>query len=190
MQGQDLTPVEIIPVLVDAGLAYILVGAHAANGYTGEPRATLDVDVIVRFPKKATAALLRAFPTLRAQDTPVVTRLLRPDGRCAVDVMKCNSSPLWGRLLKLGRPVRVGSVSINVPPVEGVLAAKFSAMVSPHRRIPKKMIDGADFINIVEANPKLDSALLEQLGELVYPGGGKEILKLVVDAKAGKRIEI
>ena len=27
------------------------------------------------------------------------------------------------------------------------------------------------------------------LGELVYPGGGEEILKLVADARAGKRLE-
>ena len=189
MYGRDITPFEVVNVLDNAGVLYVLVGAHAANGYTGQPRATVDVDVLVRFPKKATAALVKAFPELTARDTPVVTRLIRPDGECAIDVMKSNTSPLWQRLLKLARPVRVAGRPVRIPPVEGILAAKMAAMVSPLRHIAKKMIDGGDFIQIVQVTERLNLGLAEELGELVYPGGGKEILKLIADARAGKRLE-
>jgi len=189
MYGRDITPFEVVRVLDEAGVVYVLVGAHAANGYTGQPRATVDVDVLVRFPKKATAALLKAFPELTSRDTAVVTRLVRPDGECAIDVMKANTSPLWQRLLKVARPVRIGAGTLRIPPVEGILAAKMAAMVSPHRHIAKKMIDGGDFIQIVQISDHIDLGLAQELGELVYPGGGKEILKLIADARAGKRLE-
>jgi hypothetical protein len=189
MHGRDITPLKVVQVLDAAQIAYVLVGAHAVNGYTGAPRATTDVDVVVRFPKKATLVLLRAFPELTPRDTPVVTRLARPDGEYAIDVMKASTSPLWQKMLKIARPVRMGKISLRIPPVEGVLAAKMAAMASPHRHIAKKMIDGGDFIQIVQVSERIDSRLAKELGELVYPGGGKEILKLIADALAGRRLE-
>src|SRR5688500_1360159 len=188
MYGRDITPFEVVRVLDDAGVVYVLVGAHTASGYTGQPRATVDVDVLVRFPKKATAVLLKAFPGLVPRDTPVVTRLVRPDGETAINVMKSSTSPLWQRLLKLAREVKVGGDRLRIPPVEGILAAKMAAMVSPHRHVAKKMIDGGDFIMIVQTNEGIDVKLLEELGELVYAGGGKEIFKLIADARAGRRL--
>ena len=66
---------------------------------------------------------------------------------------------------------------------------KFAAMVSVHRAYEDKLIDGRDFIYMVKKNSELDPDTLQRLGELVYSGGGKEILKLVADARAGKRLE-
>lgn len=182
------SPVEVVQVLDKSKIVYLLVGAHAANGYTGEPRATVDVVVLVRFPNKATAALVKAFPQLRPSDNPVVTRLLRPDGECAIDFMKASTSPLWGRLIKLGRTIKICGTPVRIPPVEGVLAAKFAAMASPHRSVAKKMIDGGDFIHIVQRNPKLDTKLLEELADLVYSGGGRAVLQLFDDARAGRQL--
>ena len=47
-----------------------------------------------------------------------------------------------------------------------------------------------DFMHIVTVNAEIDLVLLEELGELVYAGGGAEILKLVADVRrAGKLIQ-
>ena len=100
--------------------------------------------------------------------------------------MKPAASLLWKRLIKIATQVKIDGVPISIPPVEGVLAAKLSAMVSPMRRLLDKQQDGLDFARIVTVNHPLNSALLEELGDLVYPGGGSEILRLVADAKAGK----
>ena len=62
-------------------------------------------------------------------------------------------------------------------------------MTSPARRLLDKQQDGLDFARIVSVNDAIDLGLLESLGELVYAGGGKEILKLVADVRAGKRLE-
>ena len=74
MQNRDIGPADVARVLNAAKLKYVLVGAHAANGYLGRPRNTVDVDVIVQFPKKASAVIAKAFAGLTIQDTPVVTR--------------------------------------------------------------------------------------------------------------------
>lgn len=188
MQGRPIGPEDVARVLNQAGVKYVIVGAHAANGYTGRPRATVDVDVIVQFPKKAAEAIAAGFPNLTMQDTPVVIRF-KDAGHEAIDLLKPETSKLWPELLKLRKPIRIEDVEAFVPSVEGVLAAKFSAMASLGRKIADKMVDGGDFIRIVEANEAIDLALLERLGELVFAGGGKEILKHVADARAGKRLE-
>ena len=99
MQNRPIGPADVARVLRDAGVKYVIVGAHAANGYTGRPRATVDVDVIVQHPKKAADAIAAAFPHLTMEDTPVVTRF-KDQTLEAIDLMKPASSKLWGALLK------------------------------------------------------------------------------------------
>src|SRR5215218_5554893 len=72
MQDRPITPEHVARVLNQAKLKYVLVGAHATNGYTGRPRATVDVDLIAQFPKKVAKAISSAFPLLTMEDTPVV----------------------------------------------------------------------------------------------------------------------
>jgi hypothetical protein len=122
------------------------------------------------------------------QDTPVVTRFKDEDHE-AIDVMKPVKSPLWARLLTDARDLRIGNERIRIPVLEGVLAAKFASMLSPRRRLLDRQQDGIDFGRVVEANQRIDEQLLAELGELVDAGGGKEILKLVADARAGKKLE-
>src|SRR5438477_9534609 len=105
MAGKEITPQAVARVLREAGVNYVLVGAHATNGYTGRPRATIDVDVVVQFPKKAARAISEAFPQLQMRDTPVVTRFMNgPDE--AIDLMKPGTSKLWARLLKETRAIQ------------------------------------------------------------------------------------
>ena len=61
-------------------------------------------------------------------DTPVVIRFKTPDGDEAIDLMKPTGSLLWKRLLSIAKTIRVEGVQVRIPPVEGVLAAKFAAM--------------------------------------------------------------
>src|SRR4051812_8004884 len=190
MSKREISPSEVAKVLNDAKVKYVLVGAHAANGYTSAPRNTLDIEILARYPKQASGVIGKAFPHLTPVDTAVVVRFKRPDGDVAIDIMKPGAPPLWRELIKIARIVKVDGVPIPIPPVEGVLAAKLAAMISPVRAIEKKMFDAGDFIAIVKANERIDLSFLERLGELVYSGGGKEILKLVEDARAGRALNI
>ena len=189
MQKRDIGPADVARVLNAMALKYVIVGGHAANGYMGRPRHTVDVDVVVESPKKASLAIAKSFPELTMVDTPVVIRFKRADGDEAIDLMKPLGSKLWKRLIRIATTVEVDGVPLRIPPVEGVLAAKLAAMTSPARRLLDKQQDGLDFARIVTVNNSLDTSLLSELGELVYSGGGSEILKLVADVRAGKLLQ-
>jgi len=182
-------PDDVARILRNAGIKYVIVGAHAINGYTGRPRATVDVDVIAQHPKKAAKAISAEYPHLDMKDTPVVIRFT-DKGDEVIDVMKPNSAPLWPRLLKDAREIKIGRKTMRIPTLEGALAAKFASMRSLLRRVPDRQQHAVDFIRVIEANEEIDLSLLEELGELVYAGGGTDVLKLVAEARAGRTLNI
>jgi hypothetical protein len=80
----------------------------------------------------------------------------------------------------------------RVPNLEAALAAKYGAMLNPMRDADKRAVDAADFSFMVKHSMKknrtpIDLDKLYAMGELIWPGGGgKEILRLVEQVKAGK----
>ncbi len=187
-----ITPLEVIRVLNAAKVRFMLLGAHSLGGWTGEPRATKDVDVLVaaRSHKKALTALLAAFPHLQAEDNQVVTRLRDPETRdVLLDVMKPNR-PLYHDALKHTHLVESGDLKYLVPSLEMALAMKFSAMISLTRSDDKKLYDAGDFIRIVKANPNIDLDKLHALGQLVYNGGGDEIVENVRKVRDGEKLTL
>ena len=69
------------------------------------------------------------------------------------------------------------------------VALKFAAMASPTRQVQDKYQDAHDFMAMIAHHQKLIDEKLAAFGELVYPGGGKDIIKLKNDALAGRRLE-
>jgi hypothetical protein len=189
---KGIAPIDVIRVLRAIGVRFMLVGAHGLGGWTGAPRATHDVDVLVgtRGYKKAVKALLAAFPHLEADDQAVGTRLRNTEtGQVVIDVIKPNQ-PLYGVALKHTHQVEVEGETYEVPSLEMALAMKFAPMVSPNRPIDSKYQDAADFMRMVKVNADIDLGKLAELGELVYPGGGKEIVLFVAQARAGERLKL
>ena len=41
---------------------------------------------------------------------------------------------------------------------------------------------------MVQKNPEIDLAIAEELGEMIYPGGGKEFLEAVRRVRAGEKL--
>jgi hypothetical protein len=187
-----IPPLEVIRVLNAAQVRFMLLGVHGLGGWTREPRATQDVDVLVasRGHKKALRALLTAFPYLQAEDHEVVTRLRDPEtGTIIIDLMKPNQ-PLYRDALKHTHPVESGGHKYLVPSLEMALAMKFSAMISLTRSEEKKHYDAGDFIRMVKANLDIDLEKLHALGQLVYNGGGEEIVEKVRQVRAGERMTL
>jgi hypothetical protein len=185
-----ITPIEVIRVLNAAKVRFMLLGAHGIGGWTGKPRATQDVDVLVaaRGHKKAVAALLAAFPHLKADDNEVVTLLRDPETNAvAIDVMKPNQ-PLYRDALKYGHEVESGGQRYQIPSLELALAMKFSAMISLTRADRDKFVDAGDFMYMVDSNPDIDHVKLRALGQLVYNGGGDEIVEKVRQVRAGEKL--
>lgn len=186
-----ITPLEVIRVLNQAKVRFMLLGAHGIGGWTREPRATKDVDVLVaaRGHKKAVHALLTAFPHLQAEDNPVVTRLRDSETETIVlDVMKPNQ-PLYHDALNHTHSVESGGQKYLIPSLEMALTMKFSAMMSLTRADDKKHYDAGDFIRMVKVNPGIDLEKLHTLGQLVY-NGGDEIVEMVRKVRAGEKLSL
>jgi hypothetical protein len=183
-----LDPLDVIKILNAQGINFVLVGAYGIVGWTKEARATEDVDLVVaaRHHKKA---VREAFPQLQAVDHEVVTRLCdRDTGQVMIDLMK-PSQPLYRAAFKFTKSV-AGKEGYRVPSLEMALAMKFAAMISLMRADKDKFQDAHDFILIVEANADINLEKLAELGELVYPGGGQEIVEKVRQVRAGERLEL
>lgn len=187
-----IKPLDVISVLNAAGIKFMLVGLHGISGWMQKPRATQDVDVIVaaRHHKKALKALLTSFPNLQVDDLPVVTRLREGETKkVVIDVMKPNQE-LFRHALKYTRTVESEGQTYHIPSLELALAMKFAPMVSLHRRDAEKFQDAHDFIHMVESNAEIDPKKLAELGDLVYPEGGKELLEKVRQVRAGEKLQL
>lgn len=187
-----IKPEDVIRVLNAAKISFTLVGAHGLGGWMQKPRATEDVDVVVmiRHVRKAVAALTAAYPNLEAADMPVVVRLKdRASGSVAIDVMKPNQ-PVIHAALKNTRAVQNGRLKYKIPSLEMALALKFAPMVSLYRDDLDKFQDAHDFGHIARNNPDIDLDKLAELGELVYPGGGAEVVEMVRRVRAGEKLNL
>lgn len=189
---EHIEPLDVIAVLNAGAVNFMLIGAHGLGGWTQLPRATQDVDIIVaaRQHKRAIKMLLAAFPQLEASDEDVVTRLRDRDARkVVIDVVKPNQ-PLFRVALKHTQTVTSGYQEYKVPSLEMAVAMKFAPMVSPNRAEERKYQDAHDFILMVKSNPLIDMAKLAELGDLVYPEGGKEIVDMVERIRTGKKLNL
>jgi len=184
-----ITPLDVIRVLNKSKVSFVLVGAYGLAGWM-KARATEDVDVIVALKqvKKAVRSLEEAFPHLAAEDLEVVVRLRDPaSGEVVIDVMKPVQQPyreIFKNIVKVGS----GADVYRVPSLEMALICKFAPMVSLMRADDRKHQDAHDFIVMVNQNAEIDLDRLEALGELVYSGGGKEVLEMVRRVRAGEKL--
>jgi hypothetical protein len=186
----QITPERVIEVLNEAGVKPVLMGTHGLGGWRSEPRATQDVDVLVRKKeiRKAVRALQAGFPELTIADFPVVTRFTDPVTKLVVlDVMKPTQEVFR---IVFRHTIPVGDTH-EIPDLEMALVSKFAAMVSPRRVTERKLQDGADFVNVVRHNRSdINLPKLRRLADKVYPNGAVEIMQLIEDIDAGRMIQL
>ncbi len=186
--SQYVEPKEVIDCLTGAGVKrWVLMGLYGYVGYLPRPRSTQDVDILVdaRESKKATRAISERWPTLQVDAQSVVIRFRDPgevgiDGEIkqVIDLM-LPSDEVYKEILR--NEVRIDEqTGHRIPSLEAAVVAKYSAMVSPYRHRSRKRQDATDFANIVGPNiDRLDQVRLHQLAELIFPGGGDDVLDFV-----------
>jgi hypothetical protein len=69
-------------------------------------------------------------------------------------------------------------------------ALTFAAMIGLDRQDLDKYQDAHDFGYIVKSNPQIDLDKLADLGQLVYKGGGDEIVEMVRRVRAGEKLNL
>jgi hypothetical protein len=185
-----MVPSEINPILQAAGIEFVLAGAHGVSTWLAQPRATQDVDYIIREreARKAAEAILKKYPTMELEKHADVWRFKRGD-EYVIDLILTRAA-LFKRVFT--EFIESGSArqKFRVPKLEAALAMKFASMVGHYRRLTRAKQDAVDFMSMVEANSVIDVVLLRELGELVYSGGGDEVLGYVKDVRAGRNLKI
>ena len=189
----------ILRTLTEKRIPFVLTGAHGIGGWTGKPRNTQDVDILVKAGRnhgRAVKALQALYPQLEVRTFTGLTAFFVPGETASVIDLACPyradqeetlAHPAWTENKEQGLRYRV-------PALEAALANKYGAMMTPTRDLDKRMQDAVDFTRMVqhssdEGRIPIDLQWLEALGEKVWPGGGgMEILRLVESVKAGRAI--
>jgi hypothetical protein len=192
---------QILRTLSEKRIPFVLTGAHAIGGWTGRPRSTQDVDILVKAGRnltRAVNALKGLYPELEIRNFFGVTAFFIPGEKESVidvtyphraDIEETLANPVWVENKAQGLRYRI-------PSLEAALANKYGAMITLNRRPEKRAIDMGDFGWMVthsldEGRKPIDLEKLAALGEKVWPGGGgTEILRLVEHVKAGKAINL
>jgi hypothetical protein len=185
---------KILRALTGKRIPFVLTGAHAIGGWTGAPRATHDVDILVKGGRnhaRAVKALRELYPHLEVRTFFGVTGFFVPGDTQSVidvtyphrdDIAETLAHPIW---------VEDEGLRYRIPALEAALANKYGAMLSLGRAAGKRLTDAADFTKMVEYSMRegqqpIDLDRLRELGAKVWPeGGGDEILQLVERVKQG-----
>jgi hypothetical protein len=190
--------IRILRTLRRKRIPFVLTGAHAIGGWTGEPRATKDVDILVKggqHHSRAVHAIRELYPHLEARDFAGVTAFFLPgESKSVIDITYPDRADIEETL---GTRVWVQDrgVRYRIPYLEAALANKYGAMLTPTRQLVKRQQDAVDFMKMVlhseeEGQPPIDMDKLRKLGEKVWRGGGgREIVRLVVHIKQGGSVD-
>jgi len=190
---------KIMQTLAAKKIPFVLTGAQAIGGWTGRPRATKDVDILVkggRNQTRAVNAIKGLYPHLEVRNFAGVTSFFVPGEKESVidvtyphrlDLQETLAYPVW---------VEDRGFKYRIPSLEAALANKYSSMLTRGRTLERRMQDIVDFNLMVmhsldEGQQPIDREKVSARGEMVWPGGGgKEILRLVDRVKAGRSFNI
>jgi len=184
----------ILQVLQKKRIPFVLTGAHGFSVWTGRPRATRDVDLLLKHGRhyiRAVTAIKELFPNLEARRFGTVTAFfVRGETHSVIDI-SYPARPDNDVTLQTAIWSKKRSLRYRIPDLEPALANKYGAMLALGREPGKRAQDMIDFFWMVKhsltSKRKIHLKRLAALGEMVWPGGGgREILRLVEEAKAGK----
>ena len=180
---------DFLGLIEKEGIDWVLVGAEAVNLWHEKPRATVDVDIVVR--KKHIARTRRLIEKNYGEVTEDEVRLLGTlspaPNLLTIDVIKSQVHPLFDEALD--RQVRMGPV--RTPRLEALLALKFLSAVSPWRPRKDKLQDVSDFMRAFEENAKtIDRQLLVELASLAHENARQEFAAFLDAVETGKPITI
>jgi len=185
----------IILALQAKKVPFVLTGAHAIATWTGRPRATADVDILVKSGRnhaRAVKAIQATYPELEMRNFAGMAAFFVPgETQSVIDVTYPHREDIR-QSLETAIWIEDQGLEFRVPRLEAALANKYGASLAPMRDAGKRGQDMVDFFNMVrhsldEGRERIDMEWLAELGEMVWPGGGgKELVELVQKAKAGE----
>ncbi len=183
-----MEPDQVIEAIEAGGVKHwVLMGLYGYVGYLAMPRATQDVDILVFESdiEQAIIAITDRWPKLQVDRQEVVVRFRDP-GEIAIDGemkqvidLMLPSNDCYQAVLKEFHCIDQ-TTGHRIPIIEAACASKFAALISPYLDWNKKQQDAVDLRSILVPNYQtIDREKLSQLGDLVYPGGGAELIEFL-----------
>jgi hypothetical protein len=147
-------PGDVAQLLNEAGVDFVIIGAHAIAVFTKESRATKDVDVIVDDVPKAVAALRSLKSRTRVIDlgAKVGKRVATANGGELVDVLSSDDG-VRGVIFKHRTRITIDGERASIPTLPAMVALKWIAMFSPSRDPLKQAQDRVDLLRILKVHP-------------------------------------
>ncbi len=175
--GTSPDPALVARLLNQAGIDFVLIGAHALAVHTKEPRATADVDVVVSDVALAVKALRHIQPRTRILDLgdEVGRRIATTGGVELVDVLHPTGG-VRGQLFQHRQAVTLDGEPAFVPTLTAMLALKWLAMFSPSRSALKQLQDKVDFLRIIAVHPKANIPAVARLVAKASPMLGAQLV--------------
>lgn len=193
-QTEDVVnPLEVAALFEEQELSFVLIGGHMLSFYTGIARATVGVDFIISDADfaKASKTINQSYRQFRETDRvyhvtfDTKKNVVDPE---RIDLIK-DVFPLFREVVsQYSTRLREDIHSVKIPTIEAAIALKFAASISPNRGNEDKPIDNTDLLRLIKSTAKFDEKALFALGELIYTGGGKELISVVNDMKSGKSV--
>ena len=196
-QVEDVVnPLEVAALFEKERVSYALIGGHMLSFYTGTTRATVDVGFIIGGAdfSRAVKIIDKAYAQFKHNDRVYhVTYDSKTSDQIdpeRIDLVK-DGFPLFREVVHgYCHTLRASNHTVKVPIVEAAIALKFAASISPNRGDENKPVDNADLLRLVRSRPDLNETALSKLGDLVYQGGGKELVSIVNDIRDGKPVNL
>jgi len=185
---------KILHTLRTNKVPFVLTGAHGISSWTGRPRATKDVDILVKAGRnyaRAVSALQKLYPQLQARRFAGITAFYVPGETESVIDVTYPHRPDNEATLRTAIWIKKDAETYRIPTLEAALANKYGATLTSRRDPGRRAQDAVDFYTMVKhsldkGRKPIDLRKLAALGEKVWPGGGgREILSLVDQVKIG-----
>jgi hypothetical protein len=151
----------------ERGLDFLLIGGHAVNAYC-EPRATLDVDFLVRKDDRAKWIDLLAAEGFKIKhDGDTFLQFGPPYGTpWDLDLMLVNAET-FAKLKAAAREIQTLGISTYVPSAEHLISLKLHALkFGPARRLERDLPDVLSLIRNTGIDPRSEAfkRQIEQFG--------------------------
>lgn len=185
-----ISPLDIIRILNEAGVSFVLVGAHGLAGWLKKPRATQDVDVVVaeKHLKRATALLADNIRNLHVQTFVDRVSLCHAHSeQTLIDLYLPHR--FFRQRFNQTVTIALDNQEFRVPRLEMALAMKHSLMYANDRPLEARCQDAHDFLRMVEKNPEFNRDKLATLSNQ-FENARKDVLGTICKFQAGEKLEI
>jgi hypothetical protein len=183
-RASDIPPLDIAKILNRMKVFYVFVGGVIVGCWTGDPRATEDVDLILGKGapvRRIVAAIGKIRKDLKSTIYPSVIRFegKSPTGqRNLIDLIRPYDG-VYSHAEEYFVDITVQGVPVRIPTPEMLVVMKFAAATSLTRAPLKQAQDMIDLKTVVLAQPTLDLVIVRRIANFIGPTLGAKLIRLI-----------